>query len=147
MTEQQTNAELADHYSRKRARMVPALTLIFLTQQAAYLSNSPAVRAVDMVRIGAWALLAAVLLLLLVSGGAWVRPRAIRALMDDEVTRANRASALSLGFTLAIGTAIVLWVFGPVLDLTARQAIHFIVSAGLASALIRFGLLERRALG
>lgn len=147
MTEQPTDTELADRYSRKRARMMPALTVIFLTQQAAYLSDAPAGRAVDQVRIGAWAVLATVLLLLLVTGGAWIRPRAIRALMDDEVTRANRASALNLGFTLAIGMGIGLFVLAPVLDLTARQAIHFIVSIGLASALLRFGLQERRALG
>jgi hypothetical protein len=147
MAEQQTNAELADRYSRKRARMLPALTVIFLTQQAAYLSNAPTGRAVDQVRIGAWSLLATVLLLLVVTGGAWIRPRAIRALMDDEVTRANRASALGLGFTLAMAMGIGLWVFAPMLELTGRQAIHFIVSIGLASALIRFGLLERRALG
>ncbi len=137
----------ADRLSRRRARMIPALAFFFLTQQISYFSNLPGDRAVDKVRIGAWVAMSAVLLLFLANGGAWLRPAAVRALMNDEVTRANRAAAQQFGFLLAIGGAILLYPFVGKVELDARQVIHLIVSLGLAGGVLRFGMLERRALG
>ncbi len=140
-------ADLADKYSRKRARMMPILAFFFLTQQAAYFSNQPGQRLVDHFRVGAWLVLATVILLALVTGGAWLRPRTVRALMEDDITRANRASAIMLGFILAMVIAIAAYVALDFWALSARQVLHLVVSVGLASALIRFAILERRALG
>ncbi|HVR90466.1 MAG TPA: hypothetical protein VHG29_05175 [Novosphingobium sp.] len=137
----------ADRLSRRRARMLPMFALIFLAQQASYFSQTPGERLVDHVRIGAWVMMVTVLLALLVTGGFWFRSPAVRALMEDDVARANRASAITLGFVSAMLASIIIYVFEPRFPLTAREAIHLIVSAGLATALIRFGLLERRALG
>ena len=89
-------------------------------------------------------LLAVTLLAALLTGGFWLRPRAIRALMDDDVTRANRASALKLAFTLSMIVAIALYVLAAPLGLSSREVIHVIVSTGLAAGMLRFGLLERR---
>lgn len=146
MTGQLSNADLAERYSRRRARMMPALAAIFLIQQIAYFSHIDSRRAVEHVRIGAWVVMSVVLLLILARGGAWRRPAAVRALMDDDVTRANRATAMQLGFILAIGGAIAIYPFIDMLELTARQLTHLIVSLGLTAAMLRFGLLERRAL-
>jgi hypothetical protein len=69
--------------------------------------------------------------------------------MNDEVTRANRADALSAGFSVAMFAGILIYgldAFAPnPIDL--RDGVHLIVTAGLGTALIRFSLLERRALG
>ena len=125
--------------------MLPVLGLFFITQQAAFFANPPGERGVDHVRIGAWVLLSAVLLLTLATGGALFRSPAVRALLNDEPTRANRASAMHWGFMAAMIAGMVLYVVQGVTEFTVREVIHLIVSAGMVAALVRFGKLERRA--
>ncbi len=145
-----THAEEADRLSRRRARVLPILALVFISQQAAFFvegSGGGAERAVDQVKLGAWLVLSGVLLAALFTGGFWLRKREVRALMDDEVTRAHRAAALSIGFLVAMLAAIGLYLVDLYEPMTSRMAIHLIVTAGITAALLRFGLLERRALG
>jgi len=87
-----SDIDTADRLTRKRARMLPFLALIFVTQQISYFVEADArVRMVDHVKVGAWLLLSVVLLLALATGGFWFKPRAVRALMDDEVARCRRS--------------------------------------------------------
>ena len=140
--------ETADRLNRRRARAMPVLALFLIIQQAAFLTSDDKLRPVDMVRNAGWLVLAAVILAGLVTGGFWLRSREVRSLMDDEVTRANRADALMRGFTVAVATGIVLYgieAFVPG-TLNTREAIHLIVTFSLATALLRFGMLERRAI-
>ena len=142
-----TISERADRLSKRRARVLPALAVIFLAQQASYL-NMPAQadRPVDQVKISAWLLLSIVLLVGLGTNGAWFRPRAVRELINDESTRAHRQAGLVYGFWAAMASAIALYVINMFEPVSGRDAIHVIVSLAIASALIRFGMLERRAL-
>ena len=140
-----SDIETADRLSRRRARMLPVLGIFFLTQQAAFFSNPPGERAVDHVRIGAWVLMTGVLLAALVTGGAWFRSHEVRDLLNDEVTRAHRAAALSFGFVATIVTGMLLYVFEPVTRFSTHEVLHLVVSAGIVAALVRFGMLERRA--
>ena len=144
MAPTQSDADLADQLSRRRARMLPVLGLFFIMQQSAFWSNPPAERAVDHVRIGAWVVLTAVILFTLSTNGFWFRPAKVRAMIDDELTRANRTSAMHWGFVAAMLAGIVVYVVQGVTQFTAREVIHLIVSAGIVMALVRFGLLERR---
>jgi fucose 4-O-acetylase-like acetyltransferase len=149
MPSSNANAETAERLNRRRARMLPVLALFVLIQQAAFLTSGDRLRTVDLVRNGGWIALVAVILAGLVTGGFWFRPREVRELMNDEVTLANRASAMTWGFTMAIVAAIVLFAiesFTPD-GASSREVIHIIASAGLVTALLRFGFLERRALG
>ncbi|MEO6388872.1 MAG: hypothetical protein ABIT16_08830 [Croceibacterium sp.] len=149
MSQATSPGEAAERLSRRRARMLPVLALFVLIQQAAFFSAGDRMRTVDIVRTCGWLVLVAVIVAALVTGGFWFRSREIRDLMDDEVTRANRSSALTLGFPVAMATGIVLYgleAFQPG-SVTPREAIHLIVSFGLVAALLRFGYLERRALG
>ena len=139
--------ETADRLSRTRARMVLALAVIFISQQAAFIAGriEDDARTVDHVKIGAWLVLSIVLLLVLATGGAWLRPRNVRALMEDEITRANRAEAFRLGFLATMIAGILLYVVTLFEPVAGRDAIHILMSIGLVAALIRFGMLERRA--
>lgn len=139
--------ETADRLSRRRARMMIPLALMFFLQQAAFFSNPPDQRPVSLVRLGGWTALALVILAGLVTGGFWFRPKAVRQLMDDEITRAHRAQALSLGFTLAMLTGVALFVLQVFVPVDAPEAIHLILSVGIGAALLRFSILERRAHG
>jgi hypothetical protein len=141
-----TDVDEAERLSSQRPGMLMVMTGMFLFQQFAYFTQPPATgRAVDYVRIGAWIFLALVVLAALLTGGFWQKSKAVRALMEDDVTRANRADALRLGFGLAMAAAIGLFAFSGPGGLTAREVIHIIVSAGLGASLLRFGFLERRA--
>ena len=143
-----TEIETADRLTRRRARMLPALALIFIFQQAAYFAGQleDGSRTVDQVKIGAWLILSVVILLALATGGFWFKPARVRALMDDEVTRAHRTDAFRIGFVVTMlgGTALyVVTLFEPI---GRGEAIHLLMTFGLAAALLRFGYLERRAL-
>lgn len=140
--------ETADRLTRRRARMLPLLVIIFLTQQASYFAAvaEEGTRTVDHVKIGAWLVLSIVMLLALTTGGFWLKPARIRALMDDEVTRANRTEAFRIGFLVTMVGAIALYFVTWFEPVSGREAIHLLMTLGLAAALLRFGFLERRAL-
>jgi len=142
-----SNVEIADRLSRRRARMLPMLAIIFISQQAAYFSGriEDGARAVDHVKIAAWLVLSVVMLLALTTGGFWFRPKEVRALLDDDVTRANRADALRIGFLVTMASAIALYFVNFFEPMGARDAIHILMSFGIVAALLRFGYLERRA--
>ena len=146
MSTQSSDADLADRLTRRRARMLPVLGLFFIIQQSAYWANPPAERLVDHVRMGAWAVMALVILFVVSTGGFWRRSPAVRAMINDEQTRANRSAAMCAGFVASMLAGIALYVLQGALQLDARETIHLIVSAGLIVLLMRFAMLERRGL-
>jgi hypothetical protein len=144
---QRSVSERADVLSRRRARTLPALAVIYFAQQATFFSalGNGSHRDVDHFKIGAWVVLSLVLLLALVTRGFWFQPKAIRELIDDEVTRANRLEALRIGFLFACGAAIAAYFLAEFQPLTAGETAHLVLTFGVGAALIRFGVLERRA--
>jgi hypothetical protein len=145
---QRTIAERADHLSRRRARMLPMLAVMFLLQQSSFFFDrfDTGARPVDHIKIGAWVVLSIVLLLALATGGFWLKPKRIRDLMDDDNTRANRAEAFRIGFLVTMIAGIGLYFASLFEPVSGREAIHILMTFGIASALLRFGFLERRAL-
>ena len=147
MTER-TTFEQADYLSRRRARMMPALVVIYMSQQASFfatMSQPHHSSGADAVKIGAWVVLSLVLLLALATKGFWFQPREVRDLIDDELTQTNRLKALRAGYLMSMGVAIVCYFLDQIDPLTAREAIHLIVSLGLGVALLSFAALEKRA--
>jgi hypothetical protein len=139
--------EEAERLGKLRARQWPMFAVLFLCQQASFFAvdNERHVRTVDWVKSVSWLVLTGVILAALWTGGYWIKRREVRALMNDEVTRAHRADALALGFLLAMMATIALYCISFFEDVPARLALHTITSAGLVTGLIRFGMLERRA--
>jgi hypothetical protein len=142
-----SNAETAERLSRRRARMLPALAGLIITQQAAYFfgQTGRVDRWVDWVGLGSWALLSVVILMAIVTGGFWLKSAEVRALLDDEGTKASRADAARIGFTLAMLAAIGLHVLSAFDEVETREALQLVISVGLVAALVRFAFLERRA--
>jgi hypothetical protein len=142
-----SDIEKADTLGRRRARVLPVLAMFFILQQVSYFSGraEDSARTVDHFKIGAWLVLTVALLMLLSTGGSWLRSRGVRALLNDEVSRSNRTEGMKAGFLAAMIGGIgmhVLTFFEPV---SGREAVHLIVTVGIAAALLRFGFLERRA--
>lgn len=142
----QTNAERAEYLSKRRARTLPMLAILYFIQQTTYFraAANPEPRSVDHVWIGAWVILSALLLMGVATRGFWFRPRAVVDLIDDEHTRANRLDAIRVGFILSSITGLILYVLAPYQPITAREAVHIILTIGLGAAILRFGILERR---
>lgn len=141
---QLTLAEQAERLSKRRARMLPVLAIFYLAQQVSFFSHSDTGRLVDHFRIGAWAAMSTVLLAALVTGGFWLRKPELRAMVNDELSRARRADALTTGFVLSMTSGIALYIIGTVIPMSDREVIHLIISVGIGAALIRYGMLERR---
>ena len=140
------NVEKAERLSRRRARMLPFLAVIYISQQATFFTDDALEgRSVDHVKIGAWLLLSLVMLLALATNGFWFQSAEVRALVNDESTKANRADAMTTGFIFAMLGGMVLYFLNQYEPVTAREAIHVILSLGLGAALVRFGMLEGRA--
>lgn len=140
-------AEKADDLSRRRARMLPALAIIFLSQQATFFSQMSGARHVsaETAKISAWLVLSVLMLFGLATKGFWLEPKEVRDLIDDENTRANRNDAMRWGFLFAMGSAIGVYVLTMFEAVTGREAVHIVLSFGIAAALLRWGVLERRA--
>jgi hypothetical protein len=142
------DVERAHRLSRKRARIFAVQAIIFISWQGMFFARSAAepMRSVDAVKISAWFVWVLALLLLLATGGSLLRGRKVRALLNDEFTRRNRTQAYVAGFWAAAISAIGLYLIDLFDAVTAREAIHVILSAAIASALITFAARERRGL-
>jgi len=140
-------ADKAEFLSRRRARMLPALAVIFLSQQATFFSQMTGGEHVsaEKAKISAWLILSVVLLFGLATKGFWLEPKEVRDLVDDENTRANRNEGMRWGFLFAMGSAIAIYVLTMFDVVTGREAVHIVLSFGIAAALLRWGVLERRA--
>ena len=140
-------AEKAEWLSKRRARMLPALAVIFLSQQATFFSQMSGGEHVsaEKAKISAWLVLSVVMLFGLATKGFWLEPKEVRDLVDDENTRANRNEAMRWGFLFAMGSAIGVYILTMFDTVTGREATHIIMSFGIAAAILRWGVLERRA--
>jgi len=138
----------ADRVSDRRARALPFITFLFVGQQALYFLGFGAGtgdQQIHNVLLVSWAALSAIMLFVLTTGGAWFHPRAVRRLVNDEVTCAHRSTALSTGFVASMVACMVVYVVSITEVVEGLEAAHLVMSVGIASALLRFAFLERRA--
>jgi len=141
-----SDIDTADRLSRRRAKLLPALAILFLSGQVIYaLGPHGASPSVDQLKVAAWLLWAAALLFLLATGGGPFRSREVRALMDDETTREHRGRAYAVGFWIAVATSMGIYLLTAFDGVKPREALHIIVTAAIAGALLTFGYLEHRA--
>src|SRR4249919_2856893 len=104
---QPPSAERIEHLQRRRTRLAFTQGLFFLIWQANFFSmNEDSGRTVDHVKVAAYILWSIILLAFIGTGGGWIQPRAVRAILNDESTIAHRRQATTLGFWAAIGAAL-----------------------------------------
>lgn len=97
-------------------------------------------RAVDITRAAAFVLLAIVLSVRSTSSFSVVGRNSV---LDDELTRANRASAARFGFWALMLGVLASFVASIWLPLTLAQIAPVLVALGAAAATLRFVVLER----
>ncbi len=138
----QSDVVRADQMSRKRSTLFFISAALFI---GIAMLDFPASATTEFTIL--WVVWALLLLVNLAGVGGWLCPPVARALANDEGTRANRAKALSLGFFVAIGAALLLSILIRYLPIGAREVTLSVVTAGISSALICFAALERASLG
>src|SRR5436190_15777674 len=150
MTVSKSPAEVAERLQRRRAAVMWLQALLFLIWQANFFSTPHAdfsqLRNVDQVKISAFVVWAAALLVLIATGGGWLRSKEVRALLNDETTQVNRRFALMVGYWAAMISAFALYVTSLFTEVRLVEAIHIVLSAGVIAPLMTFAQLERRAL-
>jgi hypothetical protein len=140
-------ADRAERLSKKRARTLPFLAIILITQQATFFAaaRSPGSESAASVKIAGWLVLSAVLLAALATKGFWFERREVRERIDDELTRSNRYEGMRFGFIAAMLAAILVYLLTLMEPISGREAAHIVLSVGLGAALLRWAFLERRA--
>ena len=118
--------------------------ILFLGGQAIYFTEGQQLSDLSPVKASIWLIWALTLLTLIGTGGGLFLRKSVRALMNDEVTRANRLQAQAMGFWTAAGSALGLYVLTLFEAMSAQQAIHLILTTAIAGALLSFGMLEWR---
>jgi MFS family permease len=139
MTDEIDKAERA---GRRRARIVTVSAVVFLSTLAASQSG---MRTVEQVQMLAWVAWGAMLLTILAGGGGWLQSPAVRALLNDDVTRDHRQRSLGVGFWFAMATAALIFVVDRYKPFPAQEGARIILTFGIAAALLWFGKLERGA--
>jgi len=140
------DVERAERISRRRARIFPILGIYFIAGQAVFFRHTEASERIAQFKISAWLVWALVLLVAFAFAGGHFSGRKVRALVEDDVARANRAKSYETGFWAAAVAAIALYITNMFEPVSGRDAIHLILTALVGAAMIRFGTLERRAL-
>jgi len=137
--------EIADQVSRKRAFLVAAAAVVFLSHVVARPFLAGGLDTAHHARTDLWAINAVLLLAILATGGFLLNSRKVRVLLNDEVARSNYRTAVVAGFWVAMTASMGLFVVPAFQGLVAREAVYIIVSSSLVAALLTFSLLEYRA--
>lgn len=140
-----TETQLADRIANRRSVAAISLAIAMVAAQVIGFPET-AVDRPQWIHIGAWIVWGTILLLFLVWGGGLWRDRALRATLNDESTQAHRQRALTFGFWAALTTACIVYAASWYEPISGREGARLILTATIAGALLRFGMLERRAL-
>jgi hypothetical protein len=92
-----------------------------------------------------WSINVVVLLLCLATGGGILNDREIRALVNDEVSRANYRTSAIAGFWVAMISALLLYLIPAFAAIGGQDAIYIVVTLSVAIASLLFAYLELRA--
>ncbi|MDB5692644.1 MAG: hypothetical protein JWO81_1707 [Alphaproteobacteria bacterium] len=146
MTATEQDVLEAERLARFRAWIFLVEALLFVGMQIIFFDSPAAERArlLNNSRVLAWIFWVVLLLAMMSIQGGLRSNKAVRALLNDELTRMNRARAYAAGFWAAMAGALGLTIVQMWIEVTGREAVHIIVSAALGAALLTFALLDWR---
>jgi hypothetical protein len=129
---------------RRRAVTAGAAVLLGVFATAMTVTPADTLRNVDIVRTAGFVVLALVLAVRSTTAFSFAGRNAV---LDDELTRANRASAARVGFWAMFLAALVMLAVSFFETVTPMQIIPVLIGAGAVSAALRFVVLEGRGGG
>jgi hypothetical protein len=144
------SAERIERLQRSRTRLMYFQAILFLVWQSTYFATphgADAVRDASHVKIAAYVVWALALLAFVATGGGYFQPRAVREVLNDEVTVANRKTAMATGYLVSMLLAVGCYLVSLFEPMSAHEVIHTVLTGGVATALLNFAVLERRAQG
>jgi len=132
--------------SSRRSRALFAFVIVLLMVQGGVLSAMQrqqlhGIRLVDQVQITAFAFFAFALMMVVLTGGRWSRKHPA---LNDELVKANRSSALRLGYIVVMTALIALFVGAEFKLLDVADYMPIVITLGTIVPALRFALLERR---
>ena len=134
-----SDIEQAERNSRGRASVMALLAIVVAFNSTFGVQNT---MNDDGWRGVAWiATVALGLAIVATSGGLMLNPR-LRALMNDELSRANRARAIGFGFFTTIVVALGCYVASWWMPMPVRAGLRLVSGLGLAATLARYAMLE-----
>ncbi|WP_265571593.1 hypothetical protein [Sphingomicrobium nitratireducens] len=126
--------------SARKAGMLGVVAIIYITQQIGNVG-----RELDTPRLIGWAVLSVLILGVLLTNGYWLMPKAVRNVLDDELTQSHRARSIRIALTVAMLSGFAFYATAPGLDWGIREAVHALVSLGLGAGLISLAVQEWRS--
>jgi high-affinity Fe2+/Pb2+ permease len=90
-----------------------------------------------------WIVTGVIIAIFLLWASGLFRNTVLRGILNDEGSDVSRRRSLMIGFWNMLATAVVCYILTYVKDYGPRDAIQIIMSVGICSALISFGVAER----
>lgn len=131
-------AEQAERLSKRRAIAAIVLGTVLAATQAQRMDASGAGPI-------AWMITGLVIAIFLLWASGLFRHTFLRGILNDEGSDVSRRRSLMIGFWNMLATAVVCYILTYVKDYGPRDAIQIIMTVGISSALISFGVAERVA--
>ena len=138
-----SDIEKAERLGRKRARLLVIVGLMLPLLQYAYLDQTDG-SALPPHRLVLWGFMVLTVLFALTTGGGFGFGSKVRHLVNDESARANRNAAARLGFAICVLTGLGTAIYANSHAVSGQFAAQAIITAGLTTASICFGVLEWR---
>lgn len=129
-------AERAERLSRRRALAAIVMGTILAATQTQRMDASGAGPIT-------WIITGVVVAIFLLWASGLFRNTALRGILNDEGSDVSRRRSLMIGFWNMLAAAVVCYILTYVKDYGPRDAIQIIMSVGICSALISFGVAER----
>ena len=140
--------EVAARIERRTDRILKMSGLMFLAWQASYFAvfdqAERPLRTVDIIARAGYVAWACALLMLVATGGGLFRSAEVRAILDDELARSQRADAYRNAFWALIVIALAAYVSTQVVEISSPLLAHVMLSAGVVVAVATLALLRRR---
>lgn len=136
------NLDMIDRLGRRRALIAILFGVFFMASQ---MNRFGALQTGRLADLAGWAIFTLAMILFVLFGSGLWRGRWVRSMLNDESTAANRRTALIGGFWAVLLGTIVMYLRTYLEPVSAREALHTIVTFGVGLTIVQFGLLEWKA--
>ena len=129
-------AERAERLSKRRATAAIVMGVVLGATQTQRMDDSDAGPIT-------WIVTGAVVAIFMLWASGLFRNTALRGILNDEGSDVSRRRSLMIGFWNMLATAVVCYILTYVKSYGPRDVIQIIMTVGISSALISFGVAER----